>query len=81
ETRHAALSWAIARWSLTQLDAECGARMSAAWSKALDDVAAGGDEAGESGAGVATVAGLPSREVRERLASELRGLWSGMLAA
>ncbi|MDB5216393.1 MAG: putative lipoprotein, partial [Myxococcaceae bacterium] len=42
ETRHAALSWAIARWSLTQLDAECGARMSAAWSKALDDVAAGG---------------------------------------
>lgn len=81
ETRHAALSWAIARWSLTQLDADACARMSTAWTKALADVSAGGDEAGESRAGVASGAGLPSRAVRERLASELRGLWSGMLAA
>ena len=81
ETRHAALSWAIARWSLTQLDADACARMNAAWTKALAEVSAGGDEAGEGGAGVASVAGLPSRAERERLASQLRGLWSGMLAA
>jgi hypothetical protein len=81
ETRHAALSWAIARWSLTQLDASACARMDAAWSEALAEVAAGGDAAGENGAGVAGVAGLPSRAERERMASELRGLWSGMLAA
>lgn len=81
ETRHAALSWAIARWSLTQLDAAARARMSNAWTKALADVTAGGHEAGESGVGVAGVAGLPSRAERERLASQLQGLWSGMLAA
>jgi hypothetical protein len=81
ETRHAALSWAIARWSLTQLDAAACARMDAAWSKALAEVAAGGDAAGEGGAGVAGVAGLPSRAERERMTSELRGLWRGMLAA
>jgi hypothetical protein len=81
ETRHAALSWAIARWSLTRLDADARARMSEAWEKALDEVSAGGDEAGENGAGVASVASLPSRHERERLAAELRDLWSGMLAA
>jgi hypothetical protein len=81
ETRHAALSWAIARWSLTKLDADACARMNAAWTKALAEVSAGGDDAGESGAGVASVAGLPSRAEREDLASQLRGLWGGMLAA
>jgi len=81
ETRHAALSWAIARWSLTRLDADARARMSDAWEKALVDVTAGGEEAGENGAGVASVAGLPSRAERERLAAELRDLWSGMIAA
>jgi hypothetical protein len=81
ETRHAALSWAIARWSLTRLDADARARMSEAWEKALDEVSAGGDEAGENGAGIASVASLPSRHERERLAAELRDLWSGMLAA
>ena len=81
ETRHAALSWAIARWSLTRLDGDACARMNHAWEKALAEVSAGGDEAGESGAGVAGVAGLPSRGERERLAAELRDLWSGMLAA
>lgn len=40
-----------------------------------------GDQAGESGFAVARVVGLPSRLQRERLASQLRGLWSGMLAA
>ena len=81
ETRHAALSWAIARWSLTRLDADARARMSDAWEKALAEVSAGGDGAGENGAGVAGVAGLPTRDERERLAAELRDLWSGMAAA
>lgn len=81
ETRHAALSWAVARWSLTRLGGSAAACMSEAWSKALAEVSAGGGEAGESGAGVAAVAGLPSRVERERLASELRDLWSGLLAA
>jgi hypothetical protein len=39
ETRHAALSWAIARWSLAKLDDEAQARIAAAWTTAIDDVA------------------------------------------
>lgn len=75
ETRHAALSWAIARWSLAQLDAPGHARMHAAWTRALADVAASDTAAMERSAG------LPSRIERERLASELTQLWPEMLAA
>jgi hypothetical protein len=72
ETRHAALSWAIARWSLTRLDNEARARLEGAWRAALDQVASGAD--------LATVAGLPSREERAGLASELHGLWADLAA-
>ena len=75
ETRHAALSWAIARWSASRLDRDACARMEAAWAAALEEVAAGGDGHG------AGVAGLPSREERTRLVGELRGLWSEVLQA
>jgi hypothetical protein len=71
ETRHAALSWAIARWSLTKLDDEAKLRMSVAWSAALESVAAG-----DTGAECERAAGLPSLEQRKCLAGELRGLWS-----
>ena len=75
ETRHAALSWAIARWSLSLLDDDARARIEAAWGSALEEVVAGADGHG------ARVAGLPSREERSLLAAELRGLWTEMLYA
>jgi hypothetical protein len=75
ETRHAALSWAIARWSLAKLDRDACARMQAAWSSALDAVATGADS-GE----LTRLAGLPSREERTRMAEELRGLWRDLAA-
>jgi hypothetical protein len=72
ETRHAALSWAIARWSLTRLDSGARARLERAWRAALDQVVRGDD--------LAAVAGLPSREERAALASELQGLWTDLAA-
>jgi hypothetical protein len=72
ETRHAALSWAIARWSVSKLDADACARMQSAWTSALDAVATGAD--------LGDLAGLPSREERTRLADELRGLWRDLAA-
>ena len=77
ETRHAALSWAIARWSLTQLDAEERSAISAAWRVAMAGVA-GSD--GQNDA-LASMAALPGQEQRARLAHELRGLWDDLLAA
>jgi predicted RNase H-like nuclease len=76
ETRHAALSWEIARWSLAKLDATTRARLEIAWSAALDAVSHGADVVD-----VAHVAGLPSREERAALAGELRGLWTELAAA
>jgi hypothetical protein len=75
ETRHAALSWAIARWSLSLLDHDARARLETAWGSALAEVVAG-DDGHDAG-----VAGLPSREERVRLAAGLRGLWTEVLHA
>jgi hypothetical protein len=75
ETRHAALSWAIARWSASRLDRDACARMESAWSAALEAMAAGEDGCAPG------IAGLPSREERTRLAAELRGLWSDVVEA
>ena len=75
ETRHAALSWEIARWSLSRLDFDACARMEAAWTAALDDVASGG------GSFSSGVVGLPSPAERALLAAELRGLWTEALQA
>jgi len=72
ETRHAALSWAIARWSLGELEAPARARLEQAWRDALEEMVGGAD----SGA----VAGLPSREARAQLAGELAGLWTDLAA-
>ncbi|MDB4937800.1 MAG: putative lipoprotein, partial [Labilithrix sp.] len=76
ETRHAALSWEIARWSLSKLDEAARTRLERAWSAALDDVAHGAEHAA-----LADVAGLPSREARASLAGELRGLWTELTGA
>jgi hypothetical protein len=78
ETRHAALSWEIARWSLAKLETGARARLEAAWSAALEEVA-GGADLGDTASD--PVAGLPSREERARLAGELRGLWTDLAAA
>lgn len=73
ETRHAALSWSIARWSLEQLDAGARARLAQSWSAAVDALV--GEDAG------AAVAALPSHAQRQELATSLRGLWAELLAA
>ncbi len=76
ETRHAALSWAIARWSLAQLDAAQRATITAAWHEAMDSVA-GADGRHDA---VAKAASLPAPAERALLARELRGLWSDLAA-
>jgi hypothetical protein len=76
ETRHAALSWAIARWSLARLDAGARATIGAAWQAAMDDVAAA---AGTTEA-MARAASMPSRVERLALARELGDLWSDLAA-
>ena len=77
ETRHAALSWAIARWSLGKLDARVQAHIAAAWSRAIEDVA-NGDGSTDA---MAAAAALPSRSQRSQLAHGLRGMWSELRAA
>lgn len=74
ETRHAALSWSIARWSLSQLDADACARMESEWRAALTTLA--GDD-------VPHIEGIafPSNAQRAALAGELRPLWTTLLAA
>lgn len=77
ETRHAALSWAIARWSLTQLDAAQRATVTTAWHDAMNGIA-GADGRHDA---LATAASLPSQARRERMARELRDLWSDLALA
>lgn len=77
ETRHAALSWAIARWSLAKLDDAARTRIRGAWETALAGAAAGVANA----EAVAIVAALPALAERQALAGELRDLWSDLLAA
>jgi hypothetical protein len=72
ETRHAALSWAIARWSLAELAEAERIRLEHVWRAALDQVASGND--------AIAAAGLPSRDERARLASELTELWTTLAA-
>ena len=77
ETRHAALSWAIARWSLAKLGREAHAPIAAAWAAAIDDVARFDDRADA----MVSAASLPSHAERTQLARELRGMWSELSAA
>lgn len=74
ETRHAALSWAIARWSLAALGDGERARLEQAWRAALDQVVAGDGQVPLRGAA------LPTRDERARLAGELRDLWTALAA-
>jgi len=77
ETRHAALSWAIARWSLTQLDVAQRAALGEAWRAAMAAVA-GADGRADA---MARAASLPLREERVQLAQALGHLWDDLLAA
>lgn len=82
ETRHAALSWTIARWSLERLDTDARERITAAWAATIDalvDASAG--VADETMAAMERAAALPSRQQRARLATELRGMWTELIAA
>ena len=77
EARHAALSWAVARWSLAQLPAADRTRIVAAWDAAMNDVACASDDRAER---IASAAALPSRKARLVLAEELRSLRSELAA-
>jgi hypothetical protein len=73
ETRHAALSWAALRWSLSKLDAEARARVEAALERAASELCQSDDA---TPAVLVLRAGLPSREDRRRLVAALRDeLW------
>lgn len=84
ETRHAALSWEIARWSAQVLGVEATARLHAAWSAALDDVALGTFGAGSAAeafvVALEAAAAFPTRTQREALAGELRATWRDLVA-
>ncbi len=77
ELRHAALSWAIARWCSHRLDAEARSRVSAACSDVLSSLVASAAKEDDSAMALQTAAGLPDRETRvlflRRLADDL---WS-----
>ncbi|MDB4947126.1 MAG: putative lipoprotein [Labilithrix sp.] len=73
EARHAALSWAIARWSFERLGPADRQRLAAAWQRAMDGVA----EAVDPFAGTAA---LPGAAVREALVRELRPLGASLAA-
>jgi hypothetical protein len=74
ETRHAALSWSVARWLDTRLSSESRRRVEIARQHAVRDVL---DNANGPSAGFADAAGLPGAEVAAQLAQEMqRALWS-----
>jgi hypothetical protein len=74
ETRHAALSWRVARWLDTRLDPEARLRVEVAKRQAVRQVL---DSANGASASFADVAGLPSAQVTAQLAHEMqRALWS-----
>jgi hypothetical protein len=74
ETRHAALSWDLARWFDSMLDASARARVAAARRHAVTRLLAGARQ--EPAAALRAALGLPSASVAERLAHGLAGtLW------
>ena len=77
ETRHAALSWSIAQWSLTQLGPDARARMESAWQSAIASLLAEDTPQVDALAFLA----FPDADQRAHLAASLRPLWSNLLAA
>jgi rubrerythrin len=73
ETRHAALSWAVARWADTKLDQAARGRIAAAQADALAALASPSDALPDA-ASMATL-GLPSRDARATLARGMRDLF------
>jgi hypothetical protein len=69
ETRHAALSWAIARWMKSRLDGAERGRLELACRRAVDGLASRGAVAPPA---VAAALGLPSPRVAARLVEQLR---------
>ena len=75
EERHAALSWAIAAWTRTRLDAEACDRLDAARVEAIDRLE--GELAHEPATAVSVLAGVPSaRRAAQLLAAARREVWS-----
>jgi hypothetical protein len=78
EIRHAALSWAVARWAASRLDADAHARMAA---RCVETIAALRREAdAEAPCDVVTAAGLPGAEQQRALLTALEAqTWSALL--
>jgi hypothetical protein len=76
EGQHAALSWQIARWIEPRLEADARARLEAAKEEAMRQLE--NELAGEPGADVLRVAGIPSARHARRLFEQARAmLWIG----
>jgi hypothetical protein len=74
ESRHAALSWEVARWIEPKLDAGAHARLEAARKEAMRGL--GRELAGEADADLVRVAGIPSACEARRLFEQARAmLW------
>lgn len=74
ETRHAALSWRIARWLDEQLDSRSVARLRRAQRRAVQDLRRGAND--EPPRALTTIAGLPGAAEAVRLIDGLdRALW------
>jgi hypothetical protein len=75
ELRHAALSWAIARWSESSLNEDERASIAAARSAAIDELLAEAERPLHPD--LLEVAGLPSGDAQRKMLSELRTtLWT-----
>jgi hypothetical protein len=69
EARHAALSWALAAWAEPRLDADARARVEAARTHALADLAR--EVAAPVSEPLVRIAGFPSAAVQQALVAHL----------
>ncbi|MDF2695447.1 MAG: putative lipoprotein, partial [Labilithrix sp.] len=78
ETEHAALSWAVLRWSFARLGGEARARIADVCARAIDGVVDCGDgEGGRDEPELVESAGLPPRRIRRAFAYTLaEEVWS-----
>ncbi len=78
ETEHAALSWAVLRWSFVRLGDDARERIADACARAIDRVITTGDgDEGRDEPALVDIAGLPPRRIRRAFADTLREeLWS-----
>jgi diketogulonate reductase-like aldo/keto reductase len=78
ETRHAALSWSIARWALSVLDSSARERVESAWRSAVEELV---ESSANDDVRSLPALGFPSRPQMRSMAEELRPLWTTRLAA